>query len=512
MSATPPTAPPTALATPEMSAFLPPVNRAMLTLDRAFFKKAIPLAAAHIFDSKNITRFQKECAKDVLRLPRTKTLVTEVDANGQERKLLLLRPGVKADGESCVVARMGRAQLTPRRRPINSERKDAGVCYRKDCRAAAIHAPHDLRELELLYSSPPTPTSSQANTTDEIMSAILPEAMISEVPQSFAQAGHLAHLNLRSQYSPYKYLIATVIIDKNPRVTTVINKIEDVGTESEFRTFPMEVLAGPPNTEVEVNESGCRFQFDFAKVYWNTRLGDEHERVWQQFKPGEAVADVMAGVGPFAVPAGKKKVLVWANDLNPESYKSMKTNIKLNKVDPFVTPSCLDGREFIRSSIRTLYTLSQSPVSSTITIPAPPPRSRLSGSAPPPGPPTVITLPPTFSHFVMNLPATATRFLDAFRGVYRGLEHLFEGENARPLPLVHVYTFHKSPYPENAPGDICRDISEHLGYEMTPEKLVNLEYVRVVSPNKGYYCVEFRLPREVAFADVEGEGKAETQE
>lgn len=157
---------------------------------------------------------------------------------------------------------------------------------------------------------------------------------MSEVPQSFAQAGHLAHLNLRSQYSPYKHLIASVIIDKNPRITTVINKIEDVGTESEFRTFPMEVLAGPANTEVEVNESGCTFKFDFAKVYWNTRLGDEHERVFSKFCPGEAVADVMAGVGPFAVPAGKKRVFVWANDLNPESYKSLKENIELNKVSP----------------------------------------------------------------------------------------------------------------------------------------------------------------------------------
>lgn len=96
----------------------------------------------------------------------------------------------------------------------------------------------------------------------------------------------------------------------------------------------MEVLAGPANTEVEVNESGCTFKFDFAKVYWNTRLGDEHERVFSKFCPGEAVADVMAGVGPFAVPAGKKRVFVWANDLNPESYKSLKENIELNKVSP----------------------------------------------------------------------------------------------------------------------------------------------------------------------------------
>lgn len=86
------------LTAEEMSIFLPPVNRAMRTLDRNFFRKTIQLTAAHIFDPKNIGKFQKECVKDILRLPRTKTIV-EKDAVGGVIKLLLLRPGVKIDGE-----------------------------------------------------------------------------------------------------------------------------------------------------------------------------------------------------------------------------------------------------------------------------------------------------------------------------------------------------------------------------------------------------------------------------
>jgi tRNA G37 N-methylase Trm5 len=50
------------------------------------------------------------------------------------------------------------------------------------------------------------------------------------------------------------------------------------------------------------------------------------------FAEGEAVADVFAGVGPFAVPAGKRRVFVLANDLNPDSYESMEGNITTNKV------------------------------------------------------------------------------------------------------------------------------------------------------------------------------------
>ena len=52
----------------------------------------------------------------------------------------------------------------------------------------------------------------------------------------------------------------------------------------------------------------------------------------QLFEQGEVVADVFAGVGPFAIPAAKKGCAVFANDLNPESAKYLKLNITKNQV------------------------------------------------------------------------------------------------------------------------------------------------------------------------------------
>lgn len=121
-------------------------------------------------------------------------------------------------------------------------------------------------------------------------------------------------------------------MDKNPTIRTVINKIDDVGTVSEYRTFSYEVLAGEDNMNVEIREGDCTFRFDYSKVYWNSRLQTEHKRLVDLFEPGDVVCDVMAGVGPFALPAGKKGVFVWANDLNPDSYKAMKDAVIRNKV------------------------------------------------------------------------------------------------------------------------------------------------------------------------------------
>ena len=73
-----------------------------------------------------------------------------------------------------------------------------------------------------------------------------------------------------------------------------MNKLGSI--ETEFRVFPMEVIAGEASTETEVVQHGAKFVLDFAKVYWNSRLETEHRRLVQSFEPIEVVVDMMAGV------------------------------------------------------------------------------------------------------------------------------------------------------------------------------------------------------------------------
>ena len=74
-------------------------------------------------------------------------------------------------------------------------------------------------------------------TSDQVLRRLLPDDL--DVPSSFEQVGHVAHLNLRKEYLPYKEVIGQVLLDKNsPRIRTIVNKVDSISNE--YRVFPME--------------------------------------------------------------------------------------------------------------------------------------------------------------------------------------------------------------------------------------------------------------------------------
>ncbi len=484
--------------------FRPPIARGMKVLDRAFFKKTLPLTAARVFERKDISKVRSELerSRDALHQDRLGSVYSDPDPERAQRgqKCVLLRPEV---------ARFSVSTNGVPRPAIEEEAKDSSTSPYSPVLSELVS--QDMIsiipfQLELDYSY---------WTYHDIVSAILPLDVQDEIPSGFSQVGHVAHLNLRNEYLPYKSLISEIILDKNPNVRTVINKIDDVGQENEFRTFKYEVIAGPDDMNVTVSEANCTFGFDYSKVYWNTRLQTEHSRLVSMFKEGEAVCDVMAGIGPFAVPAGKKGVFVWANDLNPESYGSLVDAISRNKAGDFVRPFNADGRNFIRSAAAELLQTEHS-------VELKKKQSRKAANKPP----IILSSikqPKTFQHFVLNLPASALTFLPSFIGLYPP-ELRAKLPKGTLMPLIHVYCFGSKDelsisetngsIPEDgrfaamgdsAIGKICVDISQQLQYEMHAGSLdqggVEVYDVRDVAPKKRMFCATFRLPEEVAFRD-----------
>lgn len=84
-------------------AMRPPVNRAMRVLDRTYFKKSVPLAAARVFKNQHISqcRHELEKSKDMLRLERGATSIRPdpvAEFADAGKKCVLLQEHVKPDG------------------------------------------------------------------------------------------------------------------------------------------------------------------------------------------------------------------------------------------------------------------------------------------------------------------------------------------------------------------------------------------------------------------------------
>ena len=256
-----------------------------------------------------------------------------------------------------------------------------------------------------------------------------------------------------------------VVLDQQSSIRTVVNKTDSI--DNTFRFFSMELLAGEDNMVATVSENGCTFSFDFSKVYWNSRLHTEHERVVGMLKRGNVVLDMFAGVGPFAIPAAKKGCTVYANDLNPSSYEALVKNVQKNKVT--VNAFNMDGAEFLRKIIPQL-------IEQALGDPSP--------------------APVICSQIIMNLPAIAPQFLGTFRGIFLSVPESRRSDIL--LPTVHCYCFCKSQHPDKESREM---VETHLGSHLK-EGSFSIFKVRLVAPNKAMMRVTFELPGDVPYMSV----------
>lgn len=439
--------------------FSPPINYSMRKLDRNFFKKKIQLLAGFFQEKKNVKEFLNICKEDILSV---KSVSKTVKNNGRIGVLF------KESINDCT----------------SFEKNSSSITKQKVLEFNITLEPYYLN---LTY---------EFWKTNEILRAIFSQNELKTIPSGFTKVGHVAHINLTEEYKPYGELIAQVIIDKNKIIKTVVDKKDTIKTQ--FRTFDMKILAGINDLNVVENELGCVFKFNFEKVYWNSRLSLEHKRLVDSFNPGDSICDVFAGVGPFTIPAAKKKVTVISNDLNPYSVKYLNENITCNKVDNYVKTFNLDGSDFIKASPKILidFCLKEKKITEVISK-----NKKREPNI------KVTSNPLFFKHYVMNLPDSSISFLNNFIGLYSNdtyVENIIKNAKDFELPYINIYSFEKfspefeEPTIEELQKRIRKKIIEALNFNI-PIDDFEFHYVRKVSPSKIMFCSKFKLPKKVAF-------------
>ena len=376
--------------------------------DKAQFNQKLDLLAIRVPCSKiGKVRSKLEKAKLLLKMPRLKPILN-ISNNKKEKLILLDETFTKMYSSDPTLAE-----------GAGISAKDSGLQIQK--------LKEILKDQELQDPAPYT-YSLDYNyfTAEQVLRQLLPKEVVSEIPTSFETVGHIAHLNLRDEQVAYKKVIGAVILEKNERIRTVVNKVQKI--ENQFRVLPMEVIAGEDDMETVVIQHGVKYKLNFAQVYWNSRLEHEHHRlVHHVFKPSDCILDMTCGVGPFTVPAALRGCKVIANDLNPKCAEYTKVNCRLNKVKEESMPKvhCMDAREFVRHIVQQQEGERERETETETETETEGGHQNVNHAM-------------IFNHAVINLPASGLEFIDVFRHLFE--ERLWRGRE-KDLPHVHCYTF-----------------------------------------------------------------------
>ena len=145
--------------------------------------------------------------------------------------------------------------------------------------------------------------------------------------------GDICVIKLPDELLKFKYKIARRIL-RSYKVKAVWL---DKGKIGMLRKPNMELLAGSGSETLHV-ENKCKFKLDITKVMFS--LGNQFEkmRIARLVKEKEIVLDMFAGIGYFSIPIAKHSNAkrIYSIEINPDSYRFLLENIRLNKVNNIV--------------------------------------------------------------------------------------------------------------------------------------------------------------------------------
>ncbi len=166
-----------------------------------------------------------------------------------------------------------------------------------------------------------------------ILKKRIPENLHNLIPRRYKIIGDLILVKIAEELENYKSLIGETLLEIHPHCKAVWR---DMGKKGMLRRPEVELIAGEGSETVH-RENGCLFKLDVTKVMFSPGNLAERMRMAKLGK-GEVVIDMFAGIGYFSIPmcVHSRPEKVYSIEINPDSYKFLLENIKLNHVDRIV--------------------------------------------------------------------------------------------------------------------------------------------------------------------------------
>ncbi len=143
--------------------------------------------------------------------------------------------------------------------------------------------------------------------------------------------GDIAIVIIPDELESREHLIAEAIFNSNKKINVVAKRAGKYS--GEFRTIPLQIIAGENRKETEVKEFGVRLLVNPETVYYSVRSGNERKRIAALVEQGESVLVLFSGVAPFPLIIAKysKAKSVVGIEKNPEAHAYGVQNLCRNK-------------------------------------------------------------------------------------------------------------------------------------------------------------------------------------
>ncbi len=173
----------------------------------------------------------------------------------------------------------------------------------------------------------------------------LPSISRSLLPSHAKLLGRIALLRLRPELEDYKLKIGA--LTRQFYAVRAVYLIR--GVEGVERRPILELLSGEPVNEIVHREYGCAFKLDPMRLMFCLGNSFERLRLAGHVGKGEVVVDMFAGIGQFTIPMAvlSDPETIYAIEINPDAYRYLLENIKLNQVEEKVQPILGDCKKVV---------------------------------------------------------------------------------------------------------------------------------------------------------------------
>lgn len=174
-----------------------------------------------------------------------------------------------------------------------------------------------------------------------VLEQLLPELNPTRLPGGFDQVGDIAVIGITPEVAARERQIGEIILASFNHIRVVVKR--SGRHEGVHRTLPLTVLAGEERFTTVHRENGILFHLDLSRMYFSIRSAHERARIAALVQPGETVAVLGSGIGPFPLIIARHSQAreIVGIEINPEAHWFAEKNLAANRGINNVT--CIAG-------------------------------------------------------------------------------------------------------------------------------------------------------------------------